>query len=122
MMKLNLLVNCLTLLLLGVPTFAGSLVFHESYHRFTVPEGQLALACLELVGKSSVEDFQKSQGLNADGIVGPRTWAIMSENLKQKQINLLGEVNAQAPVRLKLEQGGKELKLTMINLTGESLF
>jgi len=33
------------------------------------------------MSKKAVEDFQKANGLNADGKVGPKTWAALSKHL-----------------------------------------
>jgi hypothetical protein len=120
-MKLNFFAYYFLLFVFVESTIGGTLVIHDPYTRFTVSDGELATACLRLLGSRSVEDFQKRNGLEVDGVVGQLTWSRLSRALMERQIRVLRQSDSRKLIRLNLELQADELRLDITNLTDQQI-
>lgn len=96
------------------------IVLDHPYEKYTVPEGVLATACLNAIGSQSVESFQQENSLFADGIVGPETWAKMSDALKKRGIAVRWEGGAQLAVKI-FKSGNQQISLEVSNRTATTI-
>lgn len=71
------------------------------YDHYTVSEGKMAWACLAILDFKSLEYFQKVEGLDQDGVVGPNTWSSLRSRLQEKGIEVI--TSLESPIQIQLE-------------------
>ena len=81
-------------------------ILDKLHDKYTVPEGKMAVASLRLIGSTSIESFQKEHLLAADGVVGVKTWAKLSEALERKGVEVKPE--DQSPITVTITQSGDQ--------------
>ena len=95
-------------------------ILDKLHDKYTVPEGKMAVACLRLIGSTSIESFQKEHLLATDGVVGVKTWAKLSEALESKGVEV--KPDGQSPITITITQSGdQQICLEIHNRTATNL-
>ena len=84
---------------------------YATWHKYTIAEGKLGLAGVNVLGMSTIEEFQEQNALKKDGIVGPETLNAIKTELEAQGWEIVKNQDA-IKLNMKIHKGGLDITFT----------